>query len=191
LFTNKKAYRLRTSFLQNDFFIFLQKNLQVCHLAVIFVPIKRVCEFTPPRSAKRSDHKMTQTTQTVEVLSNPMTIIEAARKGIPRKKVDVLAKAIGLTDREMARILQMSERTFHRYKDDTLLDTNASEKLLLLALLFRKGESIFESLENFKFYVRTPSYLFQNKAPLELLDTNTGFQVVKDALGRLEYGVYI
>jgi putative toxin-antitoxin system antitoxin component (TIGR02293 family) len=133
----------------------------------------------------------TQTTQNVDVLSSPMAIIETARRGIPRKKADVLAKAIGLTDREMARILNISERTFHRYKDDTLLDTIASEKLLLLTLLYKKGEEVFESLENFKFYMRTPSFLFLNKTPLELLDTNTGFQVVEDALGRLEYGVFI
>lgn len=135
--------------------------------------------------------KQQVTDDQLSILSNPMEIIEIARRGIPRKKVDVLAKAIGLTDRDMARILQISERTLHRYKDDTLLDTNASERLLLLSLLYKKGEEVFDNLEKFKFYMNTATHVYNYKKPLELLDTNTGFQIIEDALGRLEYGVYI
>lgn len=133
----------------------------------------------------------TQTTQNVDVLSNPMAIIEAARRGIPRKKVDVLAKAIGLTDREMARILNISERTFHRYKDDTLLDTSSSERLLQLTLLYRKGEETFDTLEKFKRYMRRPLQIFEGKPPLDLLDTSLGFRLIEDELDRIEYGVFI
>lgn len=106
----------------------------------IYVCVKYLFDLlSPPRSAKSSDPFMTiQTSNQMDVLGSPMAIIEAAPKGVSRKKADVLAQAIGLTDREMARILQMPERTFHRYKDDTLLGTNASEKLLTLALLYQK-----------------------------------------------------
>jgi len=124
-------------------------------------------------------------------LANPLEIIELSRNGFPKGAADLLAKKIDLTDKEMSKILNISERTFHRYNSDTIFDVSASEKLLQLTELYHKGESTFESLENFKIWMRQPHVLFEMRTPLELLDTNTGFKMVDDELGRIEYGVYI
>jgi putative toxin-antitoxin system antitoxin component (TIGR02293 family) len=136
-------------------------------------------------------HIMTQTTQTVEVLSNPYEIINIARKGLPKQSADILSKAVGLTDREMVRILNLSERTFHRYQPETMFDTATTERLLQLAFIYRKGEEVFEDLSVFKSWMRQPHVLFNDKSPLDMLDTNTGFQLVQDEIGRIEYNVYI
>ncbi len=120
-----------------------------------------------------------------------MEIIALAKKGLPKRSADVLAKGVGLTDREMARILNISERTFHRYRADTMLDTAATERLLQLVLLYKKGEDVFEDIDKFKRWVRHPHVLFGEKSPLDILDTTTGFRLVEDELGRIEYGVYI
>jgi putative toxin-antitoxin system antitoxin component (TIGR02293 family) len=130
-------------------------------------------------------------TQSLAGLSSPMEIIALAKKGLPKRSVDVMAKGVGLTDREMARILNISERTFHRYKSDTILDTAATERLLKLFLLYKKGEEVFEDIEKFKSWVRHQHVLFGEKSPLDMLDTTTGFRLVEDELGRIEYGVYI
>jgi putative toxin-antitoxin system antitoxin component (TIGR02293 family) len=130
-------------------------------------------------------------TQPAGALMSPMEIIELSRKGLPKRAADILSKGVSLTDREMARILNLSERTFHRYRPETMLDTATTERLLQLVSLYQKGEEVFESLENFKRWMRRTLGLFDNKSPLDLLDTTTGFQLVKDELGRIEYGVYI
>ena len=130
-------------------------------------------------------------TQSLAGLSSPMEIIALAKKGLPKRSVDVMAKSVGLTDREMARILNISERTFHRYKSDTMLDTAATERLLKPFLLYKKGEEVFENIEKFKSWVRHQHVLFGEKSPLDMLDTTTGFRLVEDELGRIEYGVYI
>ncbi len=135
---------------------------------------------------------MVQTiTNPVIGLSNPYEIIKIAQKGLPKQSADIFSKAVGLTDREMVRILNMSERTFHRYQPETLLDTGATEKLLQLALIYQKGEEIFEDLAIFKDWMHQPHVLFNEKSPLEMLDTHTGLQLVKDEIGRIEYNVYI
>jgi putative toxin-antitoxin system antitoxin component (TIGR02293 family) len=136
---------------------------------------------------------MTTQTSTNPVLglSSPMEIIALAKKGLPKRSADVMAKGVGLTDREMARILNISERTFHRYKSETMLDTAATERLLQLFLLYKKGEEVFEDIEKFKRWVRRPLRLFGDKSPLDILDTTTGIRLVEDELGRIEYGVYI
>lgn len=131
-----------------------------------------------------------QTITPVMALSNPYEVIEIARKGLPKRSADILAKAIGLTGRELVRILNIAERTFHRYQPETMLDTPSTERLLQLASLYQKGEEVFEDLLIFKNWMRQPNELFNNKSPLEMLDTNTGFQLVEDEIGRIEFNVY-
>ena len=59
-------------------------------------------------------------------------VIQQVRLGVQRGKADEVARKIGLTDKEMAPILHLSERTLHPLRPDALLDNNSSERLLLL-----------------------------------------------------------
>ncbi|WP_345244259.1 antitoxin Xre-like helix-turn-helix domain-containing protein [Nibrella saemangeumensis] len=44
----------------------------------------------------------------------PVTdLIRQTRQGVMRRRVDEVARLVGLTDREMARILNMSVRSLH------------------------------------------------------------------------------
>ena len=123
-------------------------------------------------------------------LQNPLDLIELSRKGLSRAAVDLVAKRIGLSDREMARILNISERTFHRYSPDTQLDTSSTERLLKLMLLYQHGEEVFSTLEDFKPWMRQSMRIFGDKSALDLLDTITGFEWVSNVLSRIEFGTY-
>jgi putative toxin-antitoxin system antitoxin component (TIGR02293 family) len=123
-------------------------------------------------------------------LQNPLDLIELSRKGLSRAAVDLVAKRVGLTDREMARILNISERTFHRYSPDTQLDTSSTERLLKLMLLYQHGEEVFSNLEDFKPWMRQSMRVFGDKSALDLLDTITGFEWVDNVLSRIEFGTY-
>lgn len=121
---------------------------------------------------------------------NPLDLIELARKGLSRAAVDLVAQKISLSDREMARILNISERTFHRYTPDTQLDTSSTERLLKLMLLYQHGEEVFSNLEDFKLWIRQSMRIFGDKSALDLLDTITGFEWVDNVLNRIELGTY-
>ena len=123
-------------------------------------------------------------------LQNPLDLIEFSRKGLSRAAVDLVAQKISLTDREMARILNISERTFHRYTPDTQLDTSSTERLLKLMLLYQHGEEVFSNLEDFKPWMRQSMRIFGDKSALDLLDTVTGFEWVNNVLSRMEFGTY-
>lgn len=123
-------------------------------------------------------------------LQNPLDLIEFSRKGLSRAAVDLVAKKLSLTDREMARILNISERTFHRYTPDTQLDTSSTERLLKLMLLYQHGEEVFANLEDFKPWMRQSMRIFGDKSALDLLDTVTGFEWVDNVLSRIEFGTY-
>ena len=61
-------------------------------------------------------------TLVINRLKNPLDLIELSRKGLSRAAVDLVARKLSLSDRDMARILNISERTFHRYSSDKQLD---------------------------------------------------------------------
>jgi putative toxin-antitoxin system antitoxin component (TIGR02293 family) len=126
----------------------------------------------------------------VTVPDRSMALVEAARKGITKEACDWLAKQLGLTMREMAFVMNLSERTLHRYAPQVRLNTAASHRILQLARLYEYGQSVFEDMEKFKRWMRRPHHLFNGQLPLELLDTDTGFRLVEDELGRMEHGIF-
>jgi putative toxin-antitoxin system antitoxin component (TIGR02293 family) len=118
-------------------------------------------------------------------------VIQQARAGVKRGKADEVARHFGLTDKEMAPILNVSERTLHRLRPETLLDNNASERLLLLEGLLRHGLDVFDGRADvLGRWLRVPLLELQRQAPLTLLDTATGFGLVHQVLGRIEHGIY-
>jgi putative toxin-antitoxin system antitoxin component (TIGR02293 family) len=118
-------------------------------------------------------------------------LVEQARAGVNRGKVDEVAQIVGLTDKEMARILNLSERTLHRLRPDVRLDSNASERLLLLEGLIRHGLTVFDDRsEVLGRWLHVPLAELRRQTPVALLDTTTGFGMVHTVLGRIEHGIY-
>src|SRR5687768_2405251 len=94
-------------------------------------------------------------------------VIQQARAGVVRGKADEVAQQVGLTDKEMARILNLSERTLHRMRPDALLDNNASERLLLLEGLLRHGLDVFDGRADvLGRWLRVPVSELRRQAPL-------------------------
>lgn len=118
-------------------------------------------------------------------------LMDQARQGVARARVDELARPVSLTDRDMARILNLSERTLHRLRPDARLDPNASERLLLLENLLNHGLDVFDGRAAvLGRWLRIPLPELRRQAPLDLLDTATGFAMVHTVLGRIEHGIY-
>ena len=127
--------------------------------------------------------------------SNPVqvssfTLVQASRQGVLRTQVGEIAALVGLTDKEMAFALNMTPRNLHRLKDDQRFSTDASERLLLLKNLLLHALDTFEGRKSTVLqWLKTPIRELANQTPLQLLDTVTGFGLVDDVLGRLDYGI--
>ncbi len=121
---------------------------------------------------------------------SPFSVISSSRQGVLRSEVDTVAALVGLTDKEMAYALNMTPRNLHRLKDDQRFSTDASERLLLLKNLLLHALDTFEGRKATVLqWLRTPIRELANQTPLQLLDTVTGFGLVDDVLGRLDYGL--
>jgi putative toxin-antitoxin system antitoxin component (TIGR02293 family) len=121
--------------------------------------------------------------------------IEIVRAGIPRAAITRLAEESSLSGKELARFLQISERTLQRYIDEKSiegknLDSSTSEKLILIAKMFARGYEVFGDRQMFKDWLQSEITAFGGKQPITLLDTSIGIQVIMDELGRIEHGVY-
>lgn len=118
-------------------------------------------------------------------------VVEQTRLGVSRAKVDDVARRVGLTDKEMARILNVSERTLHRLRPEMRLDGSASERLILLEGLIRHGLEVFDGRADvLGRWLHGPLPELRQQAPIGLLDTATGFGMVHTVLGRIEHGIY-
>ena len=117
-------------------------------------------------------------------------VISQSRAGVVRPFADEVAALIGLTDKEMAYVLGMTPRNLHRISAEQRFGTEASERLLLLKNLLLHALDTFEGKPNVVLnWLRTPIRELDNQTPLQLMDTVTGFGLVDDVLGRLDYGL--
>lgn len=123
-------------------------------------------------------------------IENEMKLIELSRKGITKGAISRMAEYGGLTLKEMAFMLPVSERSLHRYDEREKLNSDISERALFLARIFVKGTEIFGSEEDMRAWIRAPIYALGNRSPLSIMDTISGMQMALDTLGRIEHGVY-
>ncbi|GAB3737516.1 type II RES/Xre toxin-antitoxin system antitoxin [Spirosoma lituiforme] len=119
-----------------------------------------------------------------------LQLIDRSRQGLLGTEAGRIAGLLGVTDKEMARLLNQSTATFHRHAKAGRLDAATSEKLLLLGRLAGYGTTVFQDQGKFNRWLRRPLRLLGDRSPLDLLDSPTGVQLIEDILGRIEYGVF-
>lgn len=118
------------------------------------------------------------------------TVIRTSREGVERSMVDHVSEMVKLTDNEMAYLLGMTPRNLHRISSDKRLGIDTSERLLLLKNILIHALDIFEGKETIvRNWLRTPISELNDQTPLQMMDTVTGFSLVDDVLGRLDYGL--
>lgn len=122
--------------------------------------------------------------------TNDFDVINLARKGFSKQTLLSLAKKISLSIQELANIIHISERTLQRYDDDAIIKTEYAEKAVELARLYTRGEEVFGSIDKFKLWMKAPSLIFNGEAPVTILDTSAGFDMVFRELGRIEHGIF-
>lgn len=129
-------------------------------------------------------------TTNFQTLLTPLQIIDRSRQGLVGTEAGHIAGLLGVSDKEMAPLLNQSVATFHRQAKTGRLDAATSERLLLLGRLANYGATVFQDQGKFTRWLRRPLRLLGGRSPLDLMDGPTGVQLVEDILGRIEYGVF-
>lgn len=118
------------------------------------------------------------------------SIIKAIKKGIKFSVFTSIAKSSPFSLNEWSDFLNISERTMQRYKKEgKSFDSDSSEKIIEITLLYKYGIEVFGNKEKFNSWLETKNLALGGIIPKELLDNTFGINLLKDELTRIEYGV--
>lgn len=116
-----------------------------------------------------------------------MELIGRIREGVKKTDWKQLIHYTGSTEKEFEHILPASISSMQK---KTVYGKETSERIYELARLFGIGYEVFDSKEEFKKWLMTPSRTLGNKIPFELLDSSFGFEMVENEIIRIQYNVY-
>jgi putative toxin-antitoxin system antitoxin component (TIGR02293 family) len=117
-------------------------------------------------------------------------LINFIRGGLPFDFFVGLGNRLNFSFREWARVLHLSERSLQRYqKSQKAFDAMQSERIIEITMLSNYGKDIFGSDERWVEWLSMPNLALGGITPQSLLDSSMGIQLIKDELGRLEYGI--
>ncbi len=101
------------------------------------------------------------------------------------------AQKVPFTQNEWSNVLNLSERTFQRYKkENKKFESIYTEKILEIILLFNKGIEVFQNETNFYEWLNTPCMALGNIKPMGIIDNSFGIEAVKNELGKIEHGIF-
>jgi putative toxin-antitoxin system antitoxin component (TIGR02293 family) len=119
--------------------------------------------------------------------------MEAARVvaiGLQVGTLDHLLKA-GFTKQEIFELVIPPRTLSHRKGKVALLTPDESDRVIRVARIFTLTLEVFGNREKAWHWLRKPKRLFDDKAPLDLLDTEAGTRVVEEELIRIDEGMFI
>ncbi|GAA4396293.1 hypothetical protein GCM10023187_04280 [Nibrella viscosa] len=91
----------------------------------------------------------------------------------------------------MSRMLGISESTFQRrIQANGRLTPKESEKVIALAEVYVRGMAVYESEEDFRFWLLASIPALGGRKPIMLLDSTIGRSFVLDILGRIQHGIF-
>lgn len=121
---------------------------------------------------------------------SPLEWVSSIRRGFPIKALNSLATNIQATPTELAQLLGVSVRTVAQRRRQGSLTSQQSERLFRLARVLARAEEVFGDVGKAVHWLKSPLIVMRGETPASLLDTELGGELVMDALGRIEHGVF-
>ena len=123
-------------------------------------------------------------------MRNRLDLVDLSDKGVTKIALKNLADYLSVSLRQLADLLPISERTIQRYTAKKTFSRVVSEQILQMAEVAAKGTEVFGDRDRFLAWMRHPNKALGNKAPMSLLNSRFGAEMVLDELGRMEHGVF-
>jgi putative toxin-antitoxin system antitoxin component (TIGR02293 family) len=112
------------------------------------------------------------------------------RDGIPWEAVADIKKELNLTDGELAKVLDVSERTLSRLRQSNKkLAASTGDRLYRLVNIYSLTRKVFDTSSATREWMHQTQVGLGGRTPLDFLRTEAGAREVEDLLGRIEYGV--
>ena len=116
------------------------------------------------------------------------TFVETVERGLPRGTVAELKRFSHLSDSDLAAVIP--RRTLTSLRRARRLTPEQSDRIARTAGIAALAQRVFGDVETAREWLLTPNPALEGQAPLRLLRTGSGAQLVESVLLRIEYGVY-
>lgn len=116
--------------------------------------------------------------------------IAILKKGLPVSSFEKLHKEMKVSSSELARFAHISIRTLQRRRQQGRFQTDESERLLRVGVLFDQAVDVLGGVDAARAWLQAPKKALAGKSPLEYCDTEPGAREVEDLLGRIAHGVF-
>jgi putative toxin-antitoxin system antitoxin component (TIGR02293 family) len=116
--------------------------------------------------------------------------IKTIRQGLSAKVLKALALDLKMSERQLAAVLKIPDRTLDRRLKEGVLSPEESDRVARLAKVLERAREVFGNLEKARGWMNTRIAAFDGETPLERADTSLGASQVEDVLGRIDYGVF-
>lgn len=115
-------------------------------------------------------------------------LVAASRAGVTRVQFMDFTKQVGQSMRSLADVIPSSYSSLSKKK---IYDQETSERILEIAEIYAIGIEVFGEVDRFNSWLQHRSIPLGDKTPFSLLDTSFGIRMVRDEIGRIDYGVFI
>lgn len=116
-----------------------------------------------------------------------LELIDRIRTGVKKNDWKQLITNLGAKEKEFEFILPTSISSMQK---KSVYGKETSERIYEISRLFGLGFEVFDTPEDFKKWLVTPSKALGNKKPFDLLDSSFGFELVENEIVRIQYNVY-
>ncbi len=112
------------------------------------------------------------------------------REGLSIDVFKTVAANLEMSDRQLAAVLKIPDRTLDRRLKHKVLTPEESDRLARVAKILQRANEVFGNAEKARGWMNTRLAAFEGETPLQRADTSLGASQVEEVLGRIDYGVY-
>jgi len=122
-------------------------------------------------------------------INNSFSLVAQAHQGIDISYFDNLLQKTGIPKNTLAAWVGIDTKTVDNYrKGNKKFDVLEGELLLKLSHLFEVGEEVLGNSDEFRTWLTFPAIGLNHQKPMDLLNTSTGADLVKEELLRIAHG---
>ena len=123
--------------------------------------------------------------------SDRLDLSDKINAGFPFNSFVLLTRSLGVTNKELAELIQISTRTLNRRQKEGRLKGDESDRLLRFARIFTHAVDLFAGdQEAAQQWLSSEIPALKGTTPLEASKTEEGAREVESLIARLEQGVF-
>lgn len=122
---------------------------------------------------------------------DPATSVATMRKGMPSELIGAVASNLGISQDKLFDSLRLAKSTLkNRISKKAVLAPLEQDRLYRVMKVLHRAAAVLSDDDAAVAWINRKNRSLGGEAPLTLLDTEAGYDLVLDTLGQIEYGVY-